>query len=235
MKRTKVLGLVLVAMFAMSALVVSAASAAAPEFKPVPTKKKFTDKSGTSKLIAPGGIVISCQTSTSKGEITGVKTVGNVAVTYASCTAKTKTAECPAKSPESTVAGTIITEKIKTAKANPLSGELGTTTVGTKVGEALKPATGEIFTEIEGTCIVKTAVTGSVIGEVTPINSKKITGELVFRAEPPGSTKQQIQSCSGGTVIILCNSESDILEAFGGSASLESKDEIRFEEELEVT
>jgi hypothetical protein len=234
MKRTEILGLALTAMFAIGATLTSIAVAAAPEFAPS-TTQKFTDKEGITVLTAPGEIKITCQSDTSKGEITGPKTVGKLAVTFKECKARKKTEECSARSPESSGIGIITTEKLKTNKANPLRGELGTTTIGTKVGEALQPETGEIFTEIEGTCIVKTFIAGSVIGEVKPVGTSQLISELIFRAAPVGTTKQEIKSCSGGSVIILCDGEEDVLEAFGGSVSFESSDQIRFEKPVEVT
>jgi len=191
-------------------------------------KLKFADSSEVQTLYAPGVIII-CKKSKSTGEITGNTTVGNVVVTFEECEAEviaTKV-KCKVHSPVLGAPETITTNK--------LHGELGTTTVGTLVGEALAPETPETFVEIEGTCITKTKVTGSVIGEVTPINTLQTTGKLIFRTEPAKSTKQQIKKCTGGTVIILCNGESDILAAFGGTSAIESTDTITFEEAIEVT
>ena len=227
----------LVAVFAMSALEASAASAIAPEFEKsgggLPTLKGFKDTSGVQTLYAPG-VTIICKKSNSAGKITGLKTVGEVTVTFEECklwnTALTIECGVKSKSPLGSL-GTIITNKLK--------GELGVTTIGTKVGEALAPESGATFVEIEAVapCSVFTGVTkveGSVIGEVTPINTLQTTGKLIFRTEAT-KTKQQIKKCSGGTVIILCNGESDVLSSFGGTSALESEDTITFEEAIKVT
>jgi hypothetical protein len=235
MKYINKIGPVLVTILMITATATSVAAASAPEFVPS-TTQKFTFKSGTSKLSAPGEIKITCEKSTGKGEINGAKTVANIGITYTGCKGKKKTeSECSVKSPESSVAGTITTEKIKTGKLNPLSGELGNTTIGTKVGLALKSTIGEVFSEIEGTCIFTTMITGSVIGEVTPINLSQLTAKAIFRAAPPGSDSQQIKSCSGGTVIILCNGENDTLEAFGGPTAWEAEVEITFTATVKIT
>jgi hypothetical protein len=259
--RIRILGLALVAVFAMSVVAVSAASAAAPEFKSAseecykltsktgnyenstcttvqakhegefekrPKKHKFTDKEATSRFIATSSkgvlIVFTCTADTSKGEITGAKTTAGVTVTFTGCTAKEGTKECSANS-KGEPAGTI--------KTNGLKDMLGTVAAteapNTGVGDALEPEGKEGFVTLEAACVelTKIQVLGSVIGEVKPVNVMQATGELIFACEPPGSEKQKIQKFVGVA--------KDTLSYFGNPACFESKDEITFEEPIEVT
>jgi hypothetical protein len=260
----------LVAVFALSAVAVASASAAAkpPEFKSatevcvkvevketgryttsacttesathkgefdlIPTKHKFTDKEGTSNFYATGtggAIVFTCTADTSKGEITGAKTTAGVTVTFTGCTAKEGTkASCPANS---------VKEKVKepagTIKTNGLKDVLGTVAAAeatSEVGDALKPEGEEGFVTLEapeaGCLAVKTTqVSGSVIGEVKPINVMQTTGELIFACKSGEPTVQKIQRFVGA--------EKDTLLGFGKAACFESKDEITYEEPIEVT
>jgi len=184
-------------------------------------KLKFTDKEGVSHLISSVA-VITCQKDTSKGELTGSKTVGNVEDTFEECTTENKKTKEVCK----VNGGTITTET--------LSGELGAVAVGeaaSKVGEALKPTTGATFVELKTPCleVTTTKVTGSVIGEVKPVGPPLVAkGELNFECEPAGSTKQKIQKLEGGV--------KDTLTTFGVAACFESfPDVITFEEPIEVT
>jgi len=183
----------------------------------VPVKNKFTDKEGVSHLNGLG-TTVTCQKDTSSGEITGPKTVTNVKVTFEECKGKKGTEECPVNG------GTITTET--------LSGELGKVAVAeaaSGVGEDLKPPTGKAFVKLEGTCIVTTSVTGSVIGEVKPVGGPPSTkGEVNFECSSVGGRTQKIQKFETGV--------KDTLSAFGTAACFESfPDVITFEEAIEVT
>ncbi len=190
-------------------------------------KRKFTDKEGTSHFYATGkggAIVFTCTADTSKGEITGNTTTAGVTVTFTGCTAKEGTKEsCSAKS-KGEPAGTI--------KTNGLKDTLGTVAkaeAASEVGDALEPEGKEGFVTLEAACLeVKTQqVSGSVIGEVKPINVLQTAGELIFECEPAKSTTQKIQRFVGA--------EKDTLSAFGKAACFESKAEITYEEPIEVT
>ena len=219
MSRLRIIGLAVVAVFALSAIVASAASAA-PEFlhegKEV-VKKGFTDKSAEGKLSA-AGIEVTCIADTSEGEIKGTKQVGKVFVSFTGCTAKNGTETCPVHS-TGAPAGTINT--------NELEGELGEVAEvesKTKVGLDLKAVAGN-FVTLEGTCVPTTNVTGSVIGEVTPVNKLQKTGKLVYTTK---SGKQKIQKFVGG--------ETDVLKAFSLVEVQETtKDTVTYEETVEVT
>jgi hypothetical protein len=206
------------------------------EFNFVPAKRKFTGSSGVSTFFAPG-VTVTCKKAKSKGEITGERTLGSVAMTFE---------ECEAENTVDQIKCQIYSQgkELGTVETAPLAGELGVTTVGTKIGEALKSekenASKEfVFTEIASSshnqCIPTTKIRGSIIGEVAPIGTPKTEGKLTFEPEAAKSTKQKIKVCSGGNVFILCNETSDILNAFGGTISLESTDAVVFGEAIEVT
>lgn len=186
----------------------------------------FTDEEGESHFNAKGEIVFTCTADTSKGEITGAKTVGGVTVTFTGCTAKEKTnASCSANS-KGEPAGTIVT--------NTLEGTLGEVAVAfsaTEVGLALKPVSPATeFTFLEATCLgtKTTKVTGSVIGEVTPVGGPpSLTGDVIFKCASGKPTVQEIEKFVGGT--------KDTLTGFGTEACFESKDVNTFEEAIEVT
>ena len=193
------------------------------------SKIKFTDKEGVSHFYATSakGVLITytCEKDTSKGEITGPKTTGGVTVTFTGCTAKEDEKEsCSAKS-----AG----EPAGTIKTNALKDTLGAVAKAeapnTATGDALEPEGKEGFVTLEASCIeVKTVqVSGSVIGEVKPVKVMQTGGELLFECETPKSEKQKIQRFEGGV--------KDTLSAFGNPACFESKDEVTYEEPIEVT
>ena len=176
-----------------------------------------------------GHETITCAKSTSSGEITGPTSVANVKVTYTSCTQGTGKVKCKSiKNPSKPTEGTEgAEEEIIT---NTVEGELGTVTEGTKVGEDLKPIAADTrFVTIKcGTLNI--AVTGSVIGEVTPINKLQTTGTLVFAANA-GNTNQRYTE-----ITLASGLTTDHLTAFSENAWLVSTDEIAFTNEaIEVT
>jgi len=164
----------LVAVFAISAVVASAASAAAPEFKPS-TKQAFTGSSGTLTIETTSLERITCSKVTSTGEITGASTVGAVVLTLTECNDK-EGAGCKLKT-EGAKEGEIVT--------NALVGTLGevkTTEATSGVGLLLEPASGKVWAKVEGPCIPIGSgyLEGSLAAEVTPIKTLAKTAKLVF-------------------------------------------------------
>jgi hypothetical protein len=198
-----------------------------PEFTPE-TSQKFTDKSGTSELRSAKHETITCASDITSGEIAGPKTVANVKDTYFKCTQGASKIKCRSiPNPEKKSEGT--EGKEEEIITNTVEGELGTVSGGTGVGEDLKPVTGDTrFVTIKcGTLNV--SVTGSVIGEVTPLNKLQTTGDVVFAANS-GNTNQAFTeiTLSGGPT-------TDHLTAFTENAWLVSTDEITFEKAVEVS
>jgi hypothetical protein len=198
------------------------------ESVPAGSTIKFTGKEGVSHFYTANFkgilIVLTCTGDTSKGEITGAKTIARVTVTFTGCTAKEgEKTGCSIKT-----AG----QPAGTMKLNSLRGTLGTVAKAeavSEVGESLEPEGTGGFWTAEAECLseFKTfQVAGSVIGEVKPINVMQTTGELIFEVEPPKSPKQKIKFIEG---------VKDIMMLFGGAMGFESKDVITFAEPIEVT
>jgi hypothetical protein len=207
MKRFRILGLALVAVFAMSAVAATAASAL-PEYSKFPVK--FTGTSGTSVLKA-GGTTVTCTSDTAEGTIATATTTTSK-VTYTKCTGPFS-AEC--KSPGAKGG------EIKTAELTGTLGYLNKTKK--EVGVLLKPKTGTNFVTIE--CFgIKTETTGSIIGQVTPVNTKSTKSKLVFATK---EGKQALTKFEG-------ESGTNVLKAFGSEATLETTEEITAAEELEI-
>jgi len=202
--------------FAMSAVAASAASAALPEFKPVPTKKKFTGTGGESSW-SFSGEKVTCKKSTMSGEITSATTLGGAVLKFTGCSWKTaEGAECPLKSK------TGGKEEVVTAK---LKGELGTTKEsGRPVALLLTPAEGKVWATLESTCGYGgiANLEGSLAGTIGVPHGK--TGSLSF----PSSPIKEVTTDSGTVVKPRLLYAAAPME-LGASLSL------TFEEVLEVT
>jgi hypothetical protein len=205
-------------MLAFSLLTVGVASAATkPEFKPVPTKKKFTGS--TSLTLYAGGESLKCAKGSTSGEVTGARTVGDVVMVFTGCVGEERDGdECSAVKSEGAREGEIVT--------HALSGELGT--VATKeaasgVGLMLKhEGTSKAWFTLEG-CVIDAVVTGSTVSEVAVVGKKQTTGEFIDE----GKIKQ----------ITLDSGESWTSELGDGGLAFEphNTQELTFEEALEVT
>jgi hypothetical protein len=186
-------------------------------------KLHFTDKEGVSHFYASGA-TFSCKADTSKGEITGNTTVAKIGVIFTECEAEntSTTVKCAAHSPGKTT--TIETESLKGMLGKVAAAEAP----NTEGGLSLEPEGTKGFATLEAECLTTktTQVSGSVIGEGKPINVMQTTGELKFECKPGEPTKQKIQRFVGA--------EKDTLSAFGSAACFESKDEITYEELIEV-
>jgi len=166
MKRMRMVGLCLIAVFALTALAASTASAVTYE-KPVFYTKatvglvapnvQFTGTIGVASLeTSPAKSIIKCTKGTATGEVTGPTTTGNQFTKFEGCTLGTFNCESAGEP-----TGTLNTEN--------LDGVLGQISKATgKVGERLKPHSGIYlaqFTCDGGTIPVKAK--NSVIGELT--------------------------------------------------------------------
>jgi len=217
MKQIRTLGMALVAVLALSAVVASAAFAAAPEFVPS-TKQSFKTSGKTATLRAASfpETVITCTASTGAGEITGAKKVGSVSVTFTGCNA-TSGGGCEVHSKgggkEEISTSTLEGELGKVAKAEATS----------EVGLELKAGSGS-FVTVEGSCIPfgKSEITGTVTGEVNPIKESGTSGTLTYAAS---GTSQKIKKFNG---------KATGLEAFIVPASQETNENITFSSAVEV-
>lgn len=119
-----------------------------------------------------------------------------------------------------------------TIVTNPLTGTLGEIADPKTVGiDTESEETGKAFVKLTGACIVETSVTGSVICEVTPINISQLTGTINCKVTgtPPHQLFESIAFESGGAL----DSE-DHLSAFGVKAAEETTDEVTYSENVEV-
>lgn len=182
MQRTKVLGLCLVAVFAMSGLV--AAQASAIEFAwhvngsklEAGKEKTLVSKALNAQVLKTTVIGVKVEIKCTEVSTTGAKIIGGIpgtsteTVEYKGCTVA-KPAGCSIKG------GTITT--------NPLKDEI-VEGVGTSAGKALilfSPVTGKVFAEpkLEGGFLcLSLAVEGSVMAEVIPQKEEVEMGMLKF-------------------------------------------------------
>jgi hypothetical protein len=187
MKHARLVTVILTAAITMSVVVGSlvgtgTASASAPEFSPG-TPNAFTGDGSTSQLETTSGTRIHCLNSVSHGEITGAKTVGNLVVVFHNCSSSAD-AGCSVKSEGAPNFTLLITKT--------MDGELGSVKpaeAASGVGILVLPTVGTVFATIEGTCLPLSPapVTGSVAGEVTPVNGPAGTdGKLIFQGSAAG-------------------------------------------------
>jgi hypothetical protein len=220
--------LALVAVFAMSAVTAAAASATTPEFKPVPTKKKFTATSGKVQAYYDGGgLILECAKSSTTGEITGAHTLGKIVIVHTGCLLpKTpKENDCPVNS-VGAKSGEIVTDALK--------GELGTVASGeaaSGVGlmlEAESEKNPEWFVLAKSACLLESYAYGTPVAEVTVVGKKQAKDNLSFTGTASGPKIKTIKLDSG----TLGESEFE-LAIYSGD--LIANDELTFEEPVEVT
>jgi hypothetical protein len=140
----------------------------------------FTSTSEANHLVA-GSNKINCTKDTGEGLLTGDKLVQEVLVAFTGCKVESLFA-CSTTSAKA--------EEIMTAR---LKGALGYINKSTKlVGIKLEPESGTEFTTGEIECAgINIKVTGSLIADMTPVNTKTTTGTLEFKAS---GTKQVDES-----------------------------------------
>jgi len=182
MKRISMMGLSLVAAFALSALVAGGALAA-KHVNSGPLKYKST--SGIAFLEVEGGGKIECKVSTGTGEYT-TSTSGTVTATFEGC--ETLGKKCTSAGSPS---GTIVTKLLATevGYVNKTKGE---------VGSDFKPASGEFNAEFAcpGSPALSIRVKGSVIGKVEPPNVSSTESKSTLKNS---GGKQEIEKFEGGS------------------------------------
>jgi hypothetical protein len=213
-----------VAMLALSLATAGVAAAATkPEFKPVPTKKKFTVSGGTSYW-GYGGRTIDCAKTSVTGEIDSAETVGNVVVVYTGCKSSGNIySNCPVNSTGA---------KAEEIVTKPLDGELGTAATSqapSGVGLLFKPESKTKWFELEeNKCTGGATFTGKLAAEVVAIGKKQAVNELVLKKGTNGEKIKEITLDSGVV-------EKPELETAGSEMSIEATEYVTFEEPVEVT
>jgi hypothetical protein len=224
MRACRLAGVTLTTAIAICLIGASAALAAA-EFNPMPESKGFETRSGASVLAAYGGLEkVSCTASTSTGEITGTKTVGNVVVVFTGCTSSGFLGSgCPVESEGATHAGEVRTSVLK--------GELGTVASGEAPSEralVIRPTTGKQLVAIERNgCTEEAAVSGSVAGEVERVGIRGVKNGLIFKVVGNRQAIRKVKVASGEV--------KPELTAFGTTATESSGHEWEFRESVEIT
>jgi hypothetical protein len=221
MKITRLVGLTLVTVMALS-LAIASAAFAEPLFLPVGTA--FTGTSGEGVLEAAKE-KIKCAADTTNGTITTPHLAGGITVDFTGCQAiNSKNEECTVKSFGATTEGLILTKT--------LHGVLGLILpkgAGTGVGLLLLPVENKKFVEIESTkCSVATTVTGNVAGEVSPVGVHTTKAKLIFEKSGEGEVIKDFDPSLGGLVIPK-------LEAFGKEAGEETEESITWGAPVEVS
>ncbi len=228
MKFSRLAGLVLVAVVAMSFAVVSSASAFSPNplFSPANGQSVSAVGLGNVVLTFAGNQITCTGHQTVSGKVSNALLVGSVVVHYLGCTAtKTETATtgCEVNSTNTTGKGLILT--------NTLHGILGLLLPSGVTGILFLPVAGKTFLTLVRSeketkeCTPEIAVEGTVAAEVSPIGSKQLTGKLVTEA----TAKQAIDLTHGlGTVTAK-------LVLFAETGTLAQTDDVTFGEATEVT
>lgn len=170
LKRFRIVGLCLVAVFALSAVAASSAFGAS-EFKTKEFPVEFTGKGGKATFETEKGNIVTCENSASKGKVTG-KFAAEATITYSgNCKLKAVSPlkieeECP----------TIETKPLAVEPVEKLNG-------GTKTGLDFKGKTSTTIAEF--TCTgkekVKIKVTGSVICASEPIGAPSKIGKVICK------------------------------------------------------
>jgi hypothetical protein len=217
--RIKVLGLAVVAAFALSAIA-SATAMALPEIVggKLGPGTKITDRSGASTLETKSGEKISCKKDVSSGEVTGARTAKNT-ITFEGCTAFGLSCNTGGKVVEIHVTSTVVylSEKEKT--------------VGIVLALEKEPTI---------TCggIQKLKVRGDTICPVSPVN--KLTKIVTLACKATKGVQEPLEYEEGGVKVKppLNETEGSGLKKFAFIQSgLTSSDELEFGspvEEVEV-
>jgi hypothetical protein len=217
MKHLKLIGLVLTAVFAVTAFSATAASATLPEItfegKEVAVGTPIKSKSGKSTLETKSGEKVSCTADTNSGEVTGVKT-SKTTVTFTGCSAFgiLKCSTTGAKSGEIILKSNVKVVYIsKSAKEVGLAFELEKEVV------------------IECTSSEKLHVRGGNIGKLTPVNSPTSKPTLTFAQTKGVQSPTEYENESGGKVKLITETSGEGLKKFAFEQSgLSSTDELEF-------
>jgi hypothetical protein len=257
MKRLTLIGLLLIASFAFTIAVASASQAADPivlvcssvketglwnnqdcsndsptrtgnweKLSLLPSQPTALHNLGGPAIIESAtGEVVSCGQESLVGEIISQDS-GELVATFTACKAHKagEIEECAVNStnaePES---GEIITNTLK-----GLLGLVAKTESTSGVGLLVEPARGAVFTTIaESHCTIEAATEGTVTGEVSPVNTISLSGQLAFIGS---KGTQKIKA-----ILILGKTVKTQLKAFGlVNASISDRGEDRLAAAIEI-
>jgi hypothetical protein len=196
MKRIRIIGLVLVAALAISAVATAAASAALPEFyqkgSPLTKKTAFAGTASVSKLVGSLATV-ECNSDSSKGDLLNSKEAGKIKITYSGCSIPALGVKCETKKAKPGVITTEDLDALLVYSSETVGGSEVASEEFTPESEAAEPTFAK-FSCDEGA--IPIVVTGSVLGEGSPINTEATSGEVILREKATetesGCGKQQL-------------------------------------------
>jgi hypothetical protein len=170
MKITRLAGLLLGALLAMSLIAASTASAALPEFRPA-AGKFLALFLATTFNAGPGQV--RCKEGSSSGSISNAHLVGPFDITFTTCESSiNSTTFCPVNSVGAN-AGEILT--------TTLHGVLGLALASQLVGLLILPTAGKTIARLsQNGCTPETEVLGSVAGLVSPVRTLTLFTSLTF-------------------------------------------------------
>jgi hypothetical protein len=194
-------------------------------------KKGFTVKSSTATMFFQLGETkykIVCKSSTASGKVKATTEVEGVVIKFKGCKAKEaeELHECEVNS-TSPLGGK---EEIITKTLKGSLGVVAKAEAASERGLLLTPASGVVFVTTKGSveCLPQETdeIKGSVIGEIKPVKTLKLKGELAFK-----SPEQKVQTIKK----FVGESATHFLEVFEVKAPLEVAATTEFEETFEVT
>lgn len=182
----------------------------------------FTSTSTTDHLVA-GSNKINCTKDSDEGLIGGKKSVGELLITFSGCKLELFGIECKSKGAKP--------EEIMTVK---LRGTFGYINKSTKlVGIKLEPESGTEFTQGEVECVgTKVKVTGSLIGVVSPVNTKSTSGTIELTASGSKQAHELIEIGEKDETGVKLKASLNGEPAM--EASEETTDTLTFEEAVEL-
>jgi hypothetical protein len=193
MRNLKIIGMAIAAVTALSAIASGMATAARPEFLvsggfPI----KFTGRSGPGTLAIAGGNTIECKKTKFTGEVLSAKTA-DLTSDIEECTIFGIVNAHSLGDPANVILVTSSAELCYLSKAaNP-----------PKVGLRITP-TGKIHVEVAGELAL---IEGSIIGVLTPVNTRTLEFRLSLNASMAG--KQEQLRCEGGAETHFSVSENE--------------------------
>lgn len=203
----KVWGLALMAMLVLSGIAAASASATQPKASGAPATFSGTGGAGKLETVEPTHTV-SCTGNTSAGEINSETSVKGVRVIFTGCTASGPfgiNLTCTSAGAKSGEIQTV-----------PLKGELVYLVSGSsRAGMDLKPESGSTFASFTCTGFLVSeniSVAGSVIGEITPVNTATNKFTLTFKQSKGIQEFQSYLNPSG------CSAVKDVLSTSGSGS-----------------
>jgi hypothetical protein len=181
MSRIRVIGLALVAVFAMSAIAAASASAAELEYTVFPNPIVKATQVGEGELETEAGRDVKCTGGSTAGKIETAKTATANSVKFTGCkSTKFGGGSCQSGATK----GEIVTNELTSELVYPV----GTRTLHNQAAEVFKPKSGTEFVKFSCETLLGAEtlkVTGSVVCHIEPVNaaaSKKSTLKCVRSA-----------------------------------------------------